>query len=180
MSGTELGTVETHAGTAGPTALVAVPLEGHRRPRDRLDPRRPRGRDRRLDRGAADREGQRARAGRPPGADRGIDLRRGRLRGCAVLRPAHGPARAQEAVPRDADPVPGRDGRHRVRGSARYFFFARFFVLCGGPHRTNYASSPTMSAQALPWNHLLRRGGLRCRDGARRVGIISRGCSGKP
>jgi ParB/RepB/Spo0J family partition protein len=57
---------------------------------------------------------------------------------------------------------------------------ARFFVLCGGPHRTNYATSPTMSAQALPWKHLLRSGGLRCRDGARRVGIVSRGCSGKP
>jgi NADPH2:quinone reductase len=75
------------------------------------------------------------------------------------------------------DGTGGRIGREAFELTRRG---ARFFALCGGPHRTNYATSPTMSAQALPWNHLLRRGGLRCRDGARRVGIISRGCSGKP
>ncbi len=47
---------------------------------------------------------------------RGLDLRGGRVRGRAVLRPAHRPAGPQEAVPRHARPVPGGDDRHRVRG----------------------------------------------------------------
>ena len=50
--------------------MVEVALARRHRPGDRLDPRRPRGHDRRLDRRAADRPGQRARAQRRPGAHR--------------------------------------------------------------------------------------------------------------
>ena len=106
---------DTDPGAAGPLAVVALPLDGGDRPRDGLDPRRPRGHDRRLDRGAADGEGQRARAHAEPGPDRGLDLRRGGLRGRAVLRPAHGPVRPQEALPGHAGAVPGGHGGDGLR-----------------------------------------------------------------
>ena len=51
-----------HPGPDGPAALVALALAGRHRARHRLDPGRPRGHDRRLDRRPADREGQRPRA----------------------------------------------------------------------------------------------------------------------
>ena len=56
----ELRTIETqHPGPDGPPALGALALAGRHRAGDGVDPRRPRGDDRRLDRRPADREGQR-------------------------------------------------------------------------------------------------------------------------
>ena len=55
-----------HPRPARPAAVVGVALESDHRPRDRLDPRRPGGHDRRRDRGARLGQGQRASASRRP------------------------------------------------------------------------------------------------------------------
>ena len=119
-------------GAARPPALVALSLAGGDRARDRLDPRRARGDDRRLPRPDAGRAGKRDRAQRGQHRAGAGDLRRRRLYRRAVLRPAHRPLRAQAAVPDHALAVPAGDAspppsRPRRCGSS----IARFFTGAG-------------------------------------------------
>ena len=90
-------------------ALVGCP-----RARHRVDPRRPRGHDRRRDRGPPDREG-RARDLRRPARTRRHDLRARSRQRRALLGPPDRPLRAQEALPDHPRCLPRRDGGHRVR-----------------------------------------------------------------
>ena len=89
---------DRHPRPARPAAVGPVALAGGDRPRHRLDPRRAGGDDRRLDVRRA--EAGRSRAGdeQLPGRRGRRGVRRGRVRRGAVLRPAHRPARPQEAV----------------------------------------------------------------------------------
>ena len=101
-------------GPDGPAAVVLMALVGCPRARHRVDPRRPRGHDRRLDRCTPDREG-RARDLRRPARTRRHDLRARSRQRRALLGPPDGPLRAQEAVPDHPRCLPRRDGGHRVR-----------------------------------------------------------------
>jgi hypothetical protein len=56
---------------------------------------------------------------------------------------------------------------------------ARFFVLCGHPHRTNYADVVTMPRRSSGGPRGTRVGGLLERSGGRSVGIVIRGCRGR-
>ena len=103
--------------------MVELPLARRDRARDRLDPRRARGHDRRLPSRRADRAGQRARAlaRRRSRTAQSIYVA-GACLGALVLRPAHRPLRAQEAVHGHALRLPARHGRDRVLASALWFF----------------------------------------------------------
>ena len=81
-----------------------------------VDPRRPRGDDRRHDREPPDRGGLRHPADGVPDRLGRRDLRRRRLRRRAVLRPPRRPDGAQEAVHDHAARLPGGDGRDGVLG----------------------------------------------------------------
>jgi hypothetical protein len=56
---------------------------------------------------------------------------------------------------------------------------ARFFVLCGRPHRTNYADGPTMPRAVCGRCGQRVDGGLLGLAGCLRVGIVSRGSRGR-
>ena len=56
---------------------------------------------------------------------------------------------------------------------------ARFFVLCGCPHRTNYAERVTMPTQSSGGSRGTGVGGLPERASGRGVGIVIRGCRGR-
>ncbi len=113
----QLRTIETeHPGAAGPSAVVAVALADPDRPWDGMDPRRPRGDDRGLDRWVHLGQGK-----RHPHC-----FRRHRgfgcvavCGGCLLRRPpvwtADGRLRPKAPVHDHARRVPGRHGGHRIR-----------------------------------------------------------------
>ena len=91
--------------------MELVALAGRARAWHRLDPRRPRGHDRRRHRRAAHREG-RARDHRLPARPRRNDLRGRRRQRRALLGLPHRPLRPQEALSDHARRLPRRDRRH--------------------------------------------------------------------
>jgi hypothetical protein len=106
-------------GAARPPAVVALALDGHPRPRDRLDPRRPRGHHRRRHRRPPHRGGRRPRADPLPGRRGRLRLHRRRLSRRALLRPPRRPHRPQEAVHVDARDLPRGQRADRVLDEPR-------------------------------------------------------------
>ena len=77
------------------------------------------------------RQGQRDRPDERRHRAGGVDLRRRRLPGRAVLRPAHRPLRPQAPVPADAAPLHRRHRRDRLRVRALVLLRRRFFTGAG-------------------------------------------------
>ena len=102
-----------HPRTTRPPALEPMALAGGDRARNGVDPRRARGDHRRIDVRRPRRPQDRPGAGQLRGRLRGRDLRRGRLHRRPLLRPAHRPVRAEEAVPDHARRL---HRRHRAHG----------------------------------------------------------------
>ena len=98
--------------------MVLVALARRPRARNGVDPGRPRGHHRRLDRRPAHREG-RARHHDQPARPRRHHLRHRRGHRRAVLGPPDRPLRAQEALPAHARRLPPGDGGHSVRRQLR-------------------------------------------------------------